>query len=195
MNDHLNVAVTISCTILRTVITVQVGTCVKIIAAIAIEYYDARFYRSCSLSMLRAWGSNPYGIVLNWPFNSSAWPVAVLTLCLIPTILGAQFVSTLLVSDLDSSLIAGLPQYATTLYTAQNFSSNSHYPPNYASYVPVGYPVFAEWSSDLMISATDGVDDTDQHCVPCCLSHWPARARKYRILQARQLFFTPESFA
>jgi hypothetical protein len=68
--------------------------------------------------------------------------------------------STLLVSDLDSLLITGLSHSGKTLYIANYSTSSNPYPRNYASYAPVSFPTFAEWSNHSIINAIDGVDDT-----------------------------------
>jgi hypothetical protein len=142
LNDHINVAVTIPSTILRVFITAQAVICTTMLAAIAIENYGTRFHRSARLSMMRAWGTNPYDLIWNWLFSSHAWPLLSLTLAFTTTTLGAQLIATLLVSDLGSQYVAGYQQSGTAYYASAEFQTSMDTRIDWATIVPAAFPSF-----------------------------------------------------
>lgn len=160
LNDKINIAVTIPSTILRIFVTAQAAVCTTMLAAIAIENYGTRFHRSARLSMMRAWGTNPYDLFWNWIFSPNAWPLLLLTLVLTATTLEAQFTATLLISDLGSQFVGGYNRTETAYYASTELQQSMDPREDWSSVAPSIFPSFAEWVNTSTVESNDGVDDT-----------------------------------
>jgi hypothetical protein len=116
LSDYLNIAVTVSSTLLRIIIAAQGAVATAMIASVVLEKFKTKLFRSAVLSVLRAWGNSPGDLITSWSFSTEAWPMIICTVVLVVTTLTSQLTSTLLVSDLIPAIIQGNPQMSDTKY-------------------------------------------------------------------------------
>lgn len=197
LNDNIDTAVTIPSTIIRIVLAAQFATCTTMLAGILMECFDTRLSRIAPLSMLRAFGTAPWDLILNKVFNISSWPVLVLTLVLCFVALTSQFTSTLLVSDLGPSTIVGNAENVTRSY-ALDFTAEERFQnlePDYSILSPSFFPSFAETHTPQFVQKQPGLGDTVKIVRAILPISSTEDEKSYRAIVGMLRCLTRESFA
>ncbi|KAF2429682.1 hypothetical protein EJ08DRAFT_698180 [Tothia fuscella] len=158
-------AITISTAVLRSATSFQAAIASSMLAALALEHQAVLLKDLPAISSMRS-NATPY--VLFLPLIATVpsklgrrivIPLSVVLLCVLS--LAMQFVSTILLSDVQFSWVPGWPVIAnvsselgsSNIFSIQ--SSSSKWRRN-----PAGYPMFAEWHVDNVADIRDGVSDT-----------------------------------
>ncbi|KAK3339879.1 hypothetical protein B0T25DRAFT_618531 [Lasiosphaeria hispida] len=146
IGERITQAITLSTVVIRFIIVGQATICTSLIAAVILERHGIPLSKLAEVSIFRSINDGPYR--LSWVLITNAFSKKSILPTLLITILvfgdiATQFLSTILVTDLQLDLLVGDPVNETVMLEMSNSFSGSIYPHNTFSRQPT-YAPFGE---------------------------------------------------
>ncbi|KAK0704360.1 hypothetical protein B0H67DRAFT_464300, partial [Lasiosphaeris hirsuta] len=146
IGERITQAITLSTVVIRFIIVGQATICTSLVAAVILERHGIPLSKLAEVSIFRSINDGPYR--LSWVLITNAFSKASIFPTLLITILvfgdiATQFLSTMLVTDLQLDLLVGDPVNEILMLEMSNSFSGSIYPHNTFSRQPT-YAPFGE---------------------------------------------------